>query len=170
MPRPKPGEAPEYFFRYINLTEADTIGQLLEKHAQVLADFYNALPSDKSDFAYAEGKWNLKQVLQHVIDTERVFVYRMLCFARRQEAALPSMDENTFAKYATVSQRSLQEIQEEFSLLRSSTDKFLLSLTDEAYLQKGIASDNLITVNAIAYIIYGHLLHHKNILTERYLN
>lgn len=170
MPRPTTGEAPTYFFKYIQLTQGDTIDVLIKTHAAALAKFYQSLPNEKADYAYGAEKWTVKQVLQHVLDTERVFVYRMLCFARGQESPLPSMDENEFAKNAPMAHRNLDDLKEEFILLRQSTDSFLLSLTEDALKCSGIASGNHLTVNALAYIIYGHLLHHQQILTERYLS
>lgn len=169
MPRPIAGEAPEYFFKYIGLTEGDSIQAIIENHSIKLVDFFKSLPEDKAEFKYAEGKWTVKQVLQHLIDTERVFVYRALCFARMQTIPLPGMDENAFAENAKLDHRSLAQIKEELIALRKSTNLFLQSLTENDLKMKGNASGKDISVNALAYIIYGHLIHHKNILEERYL-
>lgn len=169
MPRPITGDAPEYFFKYIALTEGESIHDIIGSHADTLANFFQSIPDDKASYAYGEGKWTVKQVLQHLIDTERVFVYRALCFARLQAAPLPGMDENAFAEHANLDQRSLAQIKEELIELRKSTNLFLQSLTGDDLKRKGNASGNDLTVNAIAYIIFGHLIHHKKILEERYL-
>ncbi len=169
MSRPLTGEAPEYFFKYIGLTEGESIQAIIENHSKKLIDFFNSIPEDKAEFKYAEGKWTVKQVLQHLIDTERVFVYRALCFARLQSIPLPGMDENAFAENAKLDNRSLAQIKDELVALRKSTDLFLQSLTENDLKMKGNASGKDISVNALAYIIYGHLIHHKNILEERYL-
>ena len=168
MKRPIAGEAPEYFFKYINLTEGGSIAEIIKNHSEKLNHFFNSIPVEKAGYAYVTGKWNVKQVLQHLIDTERVFVYRALCFARIQTAPLPGMDENAFAENAKLDGRSLEQIKEELLVLRKSTDLFLLSLSENDLEKKGKASDYEITVNALAYIILGHLIHHKKILEERY--
>ena len=169
MPRPITGDAPEYFFKYIALTEGESIDDIIGNHAEKLANFFQSIPDDKASYAYGEGKWTVKQVLQHLIDTERVFVYRALCFARMQAAPLPGMDENAFAEHANLDQRSLAQIKEELFELRRSTDLFLQSLNEDDLKRKGNASGNDLSVNALAYIIFGHLIHHKKILEERYL-
>lgn len=169
MSRPLTGEAPEYFFKYIGLTEGESIQAIIENHSKELDDFFNSIPEDKAGFKYAEGKWTVKQVLQHLIDTERVFVYRALCFARLQSIPLPGMDENAFAENAKLDHRSLAQIKEELIACRKSTDLFLQSLTENDCKMKGNASGKDISVNALAYIILGHLIHHKNIIEERYL-
>lgn len=169
MKKPIAGEAPEYFFKYINLTEGDSIREIIKNHSEELNHFFNSIPEEKASFAYADGKWDVKQVLQHIIDTERVFVYRALCFARLQVAPLPGMDENAFAENAKLDDKSLEQLKAEFSVLRKSTDLFLLSLTENDLAKKGKASDYEISVNALSYVILGHMIHHKNILEERYL-
>lgn len=169
MSRPITGDAPEYFFKYIALTEGDSIHGIIENHSDKLANFFQSIPDDKATYAYGEDKWTVKQVLQHLIDTERVFVYRALCFARMQAAPLPGMDENAFAQHANMDQRSLAQIKEDLIALRKSTNLFLQSLTESDLKRKGNASGNDLSVNALVYIIFGHLIHHKKILEERYL-
>ncbi|MEO7209615.1 MAG: DinB family protein [Chitinophagaceae bacterium] len=169
MPRPITGEAPEYFFKYIGLTEGDSIQSIINNHSKNLVDFYNTIPDEKAEYAYAEGKWTVKQVLQHLIDTERVFVYRALCFARMQTIPLPGMDENAFAENAKMDNRSLAQIKAELISVRKSTDLFLQSLSANDCKMQGNASGKDMSVNALAYIIYGHVIHHKNIIEKRYL-
>ena len=100
--------------------------------------------------------------------TERVFSYRAMCISRKDETSFPGFEENNYAKNASASNRKMASLKEEFIALRISTDLLLQSFSEEQLKQKGIASNNSITVNAIVYIIMGHLLHHKNILQERY--
>ena len=111
----------------------------------------------------------MKDVIQHLIDAERIFAYRALRFARKDATNLPGFDENSFAANANAGSRSLQSLQEEFKAVRKSTDLLLLSFTEEQLQQKGMGNNNSITVNAIAFITFGHLLHHKEILEDRYL-
>ncbi|MBS1729807.1 MAG: DinB family protein [Bacteroidetes bacterium] len=168
MTRPITGEAAVYFFKYIELAEGQSIKEIIENYSDKLNAYFQTIPEQKAAFAYAEGKWTVKEVLQHLIDTERVFVYRALCFARLQSNPLPSMDENAFAATAKTINQSLDQIKEEFTALRKSTDLFLLSLDEEELKRKGNAAGNDISVNALSYIIIGHLIHHMNILEERY--
>lgn len=168
MARPKENECVPYFQKYIALAQGNSISEIVNNHAFDLQEFYNSLPDEKADFAYAENKWTIKQVLQHVADTERVFAYRALRFSRNDQTPLASFEENDFVKNGFASSRSLSSLKQEFNSVRAATDIFLLALNEEQVRRTGTASNNLISVNALAFIIYGHLLHHKNIITERY--
>ena len=108
-------------------------------------------------------------MLVHVIDAERIFSYRVLRIARKDKTPLASFDENTYAENSLAHERSFADIKEEFLALRKSTDLLLASLNEEQLSQQGISSDLPVTANALAYIIFGHMLHHKQILEERYL-
>lgn len=168
MPRPQANECAPYYMKYINLAEGNTISEIVNKYAFDLQEFYNSLPDDKANYAYAENKWNLKQVLQHVTDAERVFAYRALRIARNDTTPLSSFDENAYVENGYSQQRALSSLKQEFNAVRAATDIFLLSLNDEQTMRIGTASNNPVSVNALAFIIYGHLLHHKNIFKERY--
>lgn len=168
MPRPQPNECAPYYMKYINLAEGNSIVEIVNKHAFDLQEFYNSLPEEKADYAYAEGKWTLKQVLQHITDAERVFAYRALRIARNDKTPLTSFDENEYVQNGFSKQRALSSLKQEFNAFRAATDIFLLSLNDEQIMRMGTASNNPVSVNALAFIIYGHLLHHKNIFKERY--
>lgn len=168
MPRPQANECAPYYTRYINLVEGNSISEIVNKYAFDLQEFYNSLPDDKANYAYAEDKWNLKQVLQHVTDAERVFAYRALRICRNDKTPLSSFDENAYVANGFAEQRALSSLKQEFNSVRAATDIFLLSLNDEQIMRMGTASNNPVSVNALAFIIYGHLMHHKNIFTERY--
>jgi hypothetical protein len=107
--------------------------------------------------------------MQHIMDTERIMVYRMLTFARSDNKNLPGFDEQWYAERAMATTRTLKSLQDEFSFLRHATDCFLQSLTPESLSLSGTANNYPITVNAIGFIIFGHLLHHKKVLEEKYL-
>ncbi|HEX3024433.1 MAG TPA: DinB family protein [Chitinophagaceae bacterium] len=169
MARPQPGEYGSFYQTYIDKTKSDTVKLLVENNSSVLHHFVMNLPEAKADYAYAAGKWTIKDLLQHMIDTERIMIYRALTIARNDKFNLPGFDENNYAIAANASTRILQSLKEEFVAVRKSTDLFLLSLTEEQLQQKGIANSHPITVNSLAYIIYGHALHHKQIIEERYL-
>ena len=116
-----------------------------------------------------EGKWSIKEILQHVIDAERVFAYRSLTFARKDNNTLPSFDEKDYAANSNGNNRAWHELVEEFKALRKSTELLFNSFTKENLNAIGKASDYTITVLALGYIIVGHVAHHINIIRERYL-
>lgn len=169
MARPQQGEYGAFYQTYIDKTKSDSVKSLIENNSSALAHFVMNLPESKADHAYAEGKWTIKDLLQHMIDTERIMVYRALTIARNDKFNLPGFDESNYAIAAKASTRTLQSLKEEFAAVRKSTDLFLLSLSEEQLQQKGIANNNPITVNSLVYIIYGHALHHMQIIEERYL-
>jgi uncharacterized damage-inducible protein DinB len=169
MPRPAAQDAAEFYHGYIGYTKGDSVRELIANHAKELHDFYNGLPEDKADYAYADGKWTIKQVLQHVIDAERIFTYRALRIARKDTTPLPGFDENAYAANDGHETRSQQSLKDEFNAVRTATDILLSSFSDTQLSEKGTASNKSITANALAFIVYGHLLHHKNIIQERYL-
>ena len=169
MSRPQSGDFNNYAQIYVDATTGETVAELLANHSKVILDFVEAISESKASFSYADGKWTVKQLLQHMIDTERIFSYRAVTFARRDTVSLFGFDENEYANAATAAHRTLIDLKKEFSLLRQSTDLFLLSLTDEDLTQIGMASNHVVTVNAIAFIIFGHNLHHIKILQDRYL-
>ncbi len=169
MAKPLPGDYPSYFSGYIQKVEQDTIPELVNTLSHPLTYFFLNLPEEKATYSYAADKWTLKDILQHIIDTERIMQYRLLRVARNDKTPLPGFDENQYAASADASKRSFVELKEEFKSLRKSTDLLLKSL-DETQLQHiGYASNHPVTANAIAFIIFGHLLHHKQIIEERYL-
>ncbi len=169
MARPQAGDFGTFYQAYINLASSENIESLIANYSKTILDFIENIPEAKADFSYADGKWTVKQLLQHMIDTERIFVFRAITFARKDTVALAGFDENLYANNAPATNRSLADLKKEFSLVRQSTDLFLLSLTDENLHQKGTASNNNITVNSIAFIIFGHNLHHVKVLQNCYL-
>ncbi len=170
MTRPKNGEVyPQYFQRYIDYVKGNSIQEVISIHEADLYSFYNQLPDEKANYFYEEGKWTLKELLLHLTDAERIFIYRLLRIARKDATPLAGFDENNYAANSFANERTLNSLKEEFNSVRKATLVLLQSLNDEQLQQKGIASDKEINVNSIAYIIYGHLLHHKKIITEKYL-
>jgi hypothetical protein len=159
---------PAYFDRYINLAENETIIKALETSKQELDDFPIERWAKVGDKVYAEGKWTIKQIFQHMIDTERVFTYRALCFARGETAQLPSFDENSYADNADVTHRNLVEIIEEFKIVKANTISLFRSFTDEMLLKNGIASSSTYSVLAAGFIIAGHQRWHFRVIEERY--
>lgn len=169
MPKPLAAEHPPYFSRYIDQVAANSVAEAVTLYAPLLQEFYGSLPEEKADYAYAPGKWTLKDLLQHVIDTERIFAYRIVRIARKDKTPLASFDENSYAANADARHRTLSSLKEEFQAVRKSTDLLLRSLTEKQLSETGIASNMPVTANAIGFIIFGHLVHHKQVLEEKYL-
>jgi uncharacterized damage-inducible protein DinB len=160
---------PEYYHGYINLAINDDLKTAFDKHQTELVSFLKDIPKKKWNHRYAEGKWSVKEVVQHIIDAERVFAYRALCFARKDQTPLPPFDENIFAANSKADSRTKKDLIKELKTLQESSAQFFYSLDNEQLEQPGIASGKPTYVKGIAYILLGHALHHKKILEERYL-
>ncbi|HTN05350.1 DinB family protein [Agriterribacter sp.] len=167
--RPLPSDYAPFYETYVSLVKSDDIKQALSATLPDIENFLQSIPENKSDYAYAENKWTVKQVLQHGIDSERVFAYRAMCIARGEKQPLPSFDENLYAENATVQHRSLQGLKEELLLQRKSSISLFEQFTGNMLQASGIASGKPITVLSLGYIIAGHWQHHQQILAERYL-
>ena len=168
MARPLPADYAAYYQNYIAQLQGNSIKELIANYANHFINVFNEIPESKADYAYADGKWTIKEVLQHIIDAERVFVYRALRIARKDSYDLPGFDENEFAVNAHAASRPFASLKEEFSLIRKSTDLFLLSFTEEDLELKGSANQHPVSVRAIAFIIFGHTRHHIQVIEERY--
>jgi uncharacterized damage-inducible protein DinB len=134
-----------------------------------LFDLLNSIPAEKHEYRYADGKWTVKEVVQHMIDGERVFTYRALRFARKDDTPLPGFDENLFAQTAKADKRNWNDLIEEFSALRKASETMFASFDNEQLEAEGIASESSIYVLGIGYIVAGHVNHHCQIIRERYL-
>jgi hypothetical protein len=167
--RPARSEAAEYYFTYIDKVPEGDICQVLESQSVEIPAFLEAIPEAQSDYRYAADKWSIREVVAHVNDCERLFVFRAFWFARGFDTALPSFDQNVALKEAGANQRSWRGHIDEFRAIRSATLSFVRSLSDEAWDRRGIASDNSFSVRALAYITAGHIAHHVELLRERYL-
>ena len=169
MSRPTAGEFQPYYQRYIDKAKGENVSEVIKNHSEEIIHFLSSVPAAKADHAYAEGKWTLKQLLQHLIDAERVFVYRAMRFARKDSLPLQGFDEDAYAVNAFAEQRKWNELLNELKALRTSTDIFVRSLNMEQLSASGTANNTAMSVNALAFVIYGHLLHHIEVIKERYL-
>ena len=166
--RPAPSEHLPYYARYIDLVGDDVLAALrdgVEETRRLL----EPLPESRGDHRYAPEKWSVKEVLGHVIDTERVFAYRALRFARNDPAALAGFDENAWVPQSGAGARTLRGLLEEHRASRASTIAFFEGLARDAWDRAGTANDARMSVRAAAWVIAGHEAHHRNILRERYL-
>lgn len=131
--------------------------------------FVQNIPMDKFDYRYAEGKWTIKDIIQHVIDTERIFAYRALRISRNDITPLPGFEENDYVENSKANERGIQDLLAEFSAVRYSTLFLFKSFSEEQLKRMGTASGTAISVRAIGFIIIGHQKHHQHIFQERYL-
>jgi uncharacterized damage-inducible protein DinB len=168
MPTPKAGEYLPYFKRYIDLVSERSVLAALRNTQKELNTYLETLSENRGDYAYAEGKWTIRQVLQHLIDTERVFAHRALHIARGDANTLPSFEENEYADAAPAQHRSIASLRDELKALRKSTIFLFSSFDAAAAKRKGTVSGNLMSVLAIAHIIPGHTRHHLAVLLDRY--
>jgi hypothetical protein len=167
MNQPQTQEYPRWAEKYISLVGTDVVA-MLEKQATDFPNFMRSL-SEKADYAYAKGKWTIKELFGHMIDTERVLVYRLMCIARGEKASLPGFDEDSYVAHAHFAESNLNDLAEEFGLLRKANMFLIKSLREEELVRKGVANDLEISVRAIVFVLAGHVIHHQKIIEERYL-
>jgi len=168
--RPDLTRVPEFYHNYISQVPEDDLMTAFKNQTPVFVDFVKNIPPDKIDFAYAEGKWTIKEMLQHIIDAERVFAYRALRFARKDPTPLPGFDEKIFAKNSRADKRSWDDLIEEFKAVRKSTEWLYTSFDEEQLNASGVSNNASNYVLAFGYISIGHSLHHVRVLKERYLS
>jgi len=168
MPIPAAGTYPPYFERYIRLVDADSVTGAIQQHSPGILQFFGSIPREKIEYRYAAGKWSIKEMLQHIIDTERIFGYRALRIARHDRTPLPGFDEVSYAANSDAGARTWESLLEEFVAARKSTDLLLASFTPEQLQQSGTTNEHSNTAYAISFMIFGHILHHINIIKERY--
>jgi uncharacterized damage-inducible protein DinB len=170
MPRPQPNEFNPFYQTYIDKVAGDDVVAVLEASMGPLENWLTTLEGKDLSFSYASDKWTIAQLLQHMIDTERVFSYRAMCIGRGEQQGLPGFDENSYASAAPASGRKLKCLAEELLTLRKASIILFRSLAKENALEnKGIASNYPVSVNALGFIMVGHVLHHMGIIDNRYL-
>ena len=168
MTKPATDEYAPFYQGYVDQIEEGDILEILSRQidaASALLDSFN----ERGDHAYAPGKWTVKQLIQHVIDAERVFQYRILRITRGDKTALAGFDENDYAAAADVTSRSVEGLIGELVTVRSSTYALVLNISEAQAIQRGEASGAEVSVRALCYITAGHLEHHLRILRERYM-
>ena len=166
--RPKPGEYAPYFQDYVALVPESDVVAVLEAQGGELRRVFSAVPKAKESFAYAPGKWTVRQVAGHVVDGERVFAYRSLCASRGDPNSLPSFDENAYVANARFDELPLADHAEEFALLRAANVRMLKALRPEQWRLAGVANGVSNTVRGLAWVMAGHVRHHLRVLAERY--
>jgi uncharacterized damage-inducible protein DinB len=159
----------EFYNGYIDLIKEEDFREAIRKNTKQFLKRTTSIPRKKYDFAYAEGKWTTREMLQHIIDAERVFTYRALTFSRKDASPLPGFDENTWAVQAGASGRRWKDLLEEFRAVREATEYLYDSLSDEQLRFTSSADGRPMNGFTLGFIIPGHVAHHMRILEERYL-
>jgi len=170
IPKPEPGEFPPYAIMYIKLLPDDgLLLQHLKDNLVATKNLILSLPPERLAYRYANDKWTIKEILVHIIDDERIYAYRAMCFARNEKTELPGFEQDDYVHFSGANEREISSILEEYEAVRNSTIALLNGLPGEAFLRAGTANNNRVTVRALANHIAGHELHHINIIKEKYL-
>lgn len=166
----QPNEYAPFYANYVaQVSDEYTLIEELEISLHRYIKFVQNIPMDKFDYSYAEGKWTIKDIIQHIIDAERIFAYRALCFARNDKTQLPGYEEDDYANESNGNKRSIMELLTEFSAVRHATLLLFKSFSEEQLLRIGYANNNPMSVRALGFVIIGHQNHHQKVFEERYL-
>jgi|SRR6478735_6408698 len=169
IPLPIAGEYPAYYDTYFEHIDKNVhLLEQMHEDAEKFAKLIAALPQEKWHYAYAEGKWSVLQLLQHVIDTERIMTYRAMCFARGEKASLPGFDENAYAAAADMHHKTAGILSLEWISVRQSSLAFYMGLSAEEAKRKGTANNSVVSISAIAHITVAHPRHHFTVLAQKY--
>ncbi len=166
--RPEADEFAPYYGTYISKVPEGDILATLRSQASEMARWGAGLTEAQGALRYAPDKWSVRQVIGHLADAERVFVYRAMCFARADQTSLPAFDENAYVANAAFDDRALRGLVEELQAARAGTLAFFDSLSDQELQRRGTANGRAVSVRALAWITAGHEAHHRRILKERY--
>lgn len=158
-----------YYELYLSKCPFNDILSGLQQSKDQFETFLKSIPAEKQLYKYASDKWTIKEVLVHIIDTERIFAYRALRIARRDVTALPGFDQDEYVLNSDANSRNFEDLISEFVSVRLSTVSLFNGFSEEDLLQKGIASNSPISVRALGYILIGHQNHHQEIIEKRYL-
>jgi hypothetical protein len=170
MTLPDRTEAAEYYFTYIDRVPRDAdVVRVLEDQLSEMVKLFEGISEERSLYRYAPGKWSFREVLSHINDTERLFTFRAMWFARGLESPLPSFDQDAALAGAFAEERPWREHIDEFRAVRAASLALFRSIRDDVWSRRGIASGNPFSVRALAYIAAGHVAHHHVLLKERYL-
>lgn len=169
MPRPDLSRVPQFYHNYINQVNEDNLMQAFKNNSTAMLSFLKSIPVEKQHYRYADGKWSIKEVVQHIIDAERIFTYRALRFARKDKTSLPGFDENLFTENSKADNRNWDDLIDEFAAVRRATEILFASFDEEQLNAEGFSNNNSNYVLGIGFISVGHSNHHRNIIEERYL-
>ncbi|MFE8697255.1 DinB family protein [Cytobacillus sp. FJAT-53684] len=168
--KPEENEYAPYYATYVDLVPDGDIIHILNEQVEDTIQLLNHISDEQSLFRYAPGKWSVKEVVGHVVDTERIMAYRLLCIARGETVSLPGYDDQVYVQNAEFDRLPLKELIENLRVVRQSTIQLLKELDTKAWIRIGNANGSDVSVRALAYIIAGHERHHRQLVKERYLN
>ncbi len=166
--RPSEKDYAPYYKSYIEKIKGDNILGILQEQLTTISDFFKSVSEEKANYAYAENKWSVKEVLGHIVDTERVFAHRAFCFARGEKQSLPGFEQDDYVKEGRFNKRELKGLVNEFALVRKANLVLFNSFSEDDLNKRGIANKNEVTVRAILFITAGHAMHHITVLKEKY--
>ena len=169
MPKPSPSTYVSYFQRYVDQVPEEDLMTAFNSQTAGLESFLSSISEEKSNYAYADNKWTIKELLQHIIDTERIFNYRALCFARGEQAGLPGFEENDYVANSYANNRKWNDLVQEFLTVRKDTEMMYGSFNEAVMDNTGKANNNPVTVASLGFTTVGHYYHHQKVLKERYL-
>lgn len=167
--KPDPAELTSYQRAYADLVPEGDLAIILEGNLKSSVQLLSSLSAEKLKYRYAEGKWSIPQILVHVIDTERIFSYRILCIARGDRTPLPGYEENDYAKASNADERAFKDILEEYVNVRKATLSLFNSLSTKMLSNRGISNNKETSVCTLCYMLAGHEIHHMNVIKEKYL-
>ena len=168
MPTPSPTSQPGYFQQYTRLVPEKSLSEAFAVQQQHLESILGTITEEQSLFRYAPGKWSVRELLLHMSDSERIFSYRALCFARGEQQPLPGFEENDYAALSEADHRSWASLLDEFLAVRTATRLLFEGFSPAMLSREGIANGQRLSVKEIGFILLGHYYHHENILRERY--
>ena len=166
--RPEPGEYAPHYEKYIALVVGEDILTILDQQRRQTMLLLSGRDEDEGNFRYAPDKWSAKEILGHLCDTERIFAYRALRFSRGDSTPLAGFEQDDYVRNGPFANHPLSDLVEEFIAVRRATLSLLRSLDEAAWMRRGVANNNEVSVRGLAYIIAGHELHHRRILEEKY--
>ena len=167
--RPEPGEYDPYYASYVERVPAGRVIETLRSQEQEFSDLLSGIDEEQATFRYAEDKWSIKEVVLHMIDTERVFAYRALRFSRNDTTPLPGFEQDDYVREGNAGERTLRDLLQEYRAVRAATLALFRGMTEAMLARRGIANEAEMTVRAVPWIVAGHERHHAEILKERYL-
>ena len=169
MSWPKENEYAPFYADYLTNLKDENIIEFQKNQLEKVKQIFNSINDDKGNYSYAEGKWTIKEVLGHLTDTERILAYRALSFARGEKQILPGFEQDDYVEEGFFNNRTIKDLLNEFIALREANILMFNSFSDEVLMRRGNANNNDFTVNALQYIIPGHVEHHLKILKDKYL-
>lgn len=169
MNRPEISEFDPYYSHYISLIETDDVLSVVRLQPELIQAAFSKIPDDRGSFAYAPGKWSIKEMLSHMIDGERIFAYRILRISRGDATPIEGFEQDDYIRNSNANNRPFAEMIKEFDLQRRSNLLLLENISDESWSRMGTASGKPVSSRALAFILAGHVEHHMRILNDRYL-